>query len=190
MFDAGLVRPGTMAAVLGLDDDAITEVCARVDRGVCVPANFNAPGQVVVSGDVEGVRQLAELAPEAGAKKVVLLNVSGAFHSPLMEPAVSGLREHLEGITFRDPDVPVVSNVSAEPVTTGAAAREALVLQLTAPVRWSASVRAMVEAGVDRFIELGPGKVLAGLNKRNAKGVPSSSVGEPDDIDALQEIGA
>ncbi len=190
MYEAGLQRPGTMAAVLGLDDDTITEVCARVDRGICVPANFNADGQIVVSGDVAGVEQLAEIAPEAGAKKVVMLNVSGAFHSPLMEPAAKGLSEHLKGIEFRDPEIPVVSNVTAEPVTSGAEARELLVRQLTAPVRWSASVRTMLEGGVDRFIELGPGKVLNGLNRRNAKGVSSTSVGEPEDIQQFQEASA
>lgn len=189
MYDAGLQRPGTMAAVLGLDDDVITEVCARVDRGICVPANFNAPGQVVVSGDVEGIRQLAEIAPEAGAKKVVPLNVSGAFHSPLMEPAAKGLRAHLEGITLQDPEVPVISNVTARPVTMAAEARDLLVSQLTSPVRWSASVATMLEGGVDRFLELGPGRVLSGLNKRNAKGVPSLHAGEPDDLKSLEEIG-
>lgn len=188
MHEAGLVRPGTMAAVLGLDDDTIAEVCASVDRGVCVPANFNAAGQVVVSGDVAGVEQLAEIAPAAGAKKVVMLNVSGAFHSPLMEPAAKGLREHLRGIELRDPEIPVVSNVTAEPVTSGAEARELLVRQLTAPVRWSASVRTMLDGGVDRFLELGPGRVLSGLNRRNAKGVPSASVGEPDDLKEMQEV--
>jgi [acyl-carrier-protein] S-malonyltransferase len=190
MFEAGLQRPGTMAAVLGLDDEQATEVCARVDRGVCVPANFNAPGQVVVSGDVEGVKQLAEIAPEAGAKKVIILNVSGAFHSPLMEPAARGLREHLESIDFQDPTVPVISNVTARPVTLGPEARDLLVSQLTSAVRWSDSIATMVEKGVDRFLELGPGKVLAGLNKRNAKGLPSISVGEPDDLEGLKEIEA
>jgi [acyl-carrier-protein] S-malonyltransferase len=185
MYAAGLERPGTMAAVLGLDDETITEVCRRVDRGICVPANFNADGQVVVSGDVAGIEQLAEIAPEAGAKKVVMLNVSGAFHSPLMEPAAKGLSEHLKGIEFRDPEIPVVSNVTAGPVTSGAEARELLVRQLTAPVRWSASVRTMLDGGVDRFLELGPGKVLNGLNRRNAKGVPTANVGEPEDIQQI-----
>src|SRR5690606_5244571 len=103
MFQAGMERHGTMAAVLGLDDDAIVEVCARVDSGICVPANFNAAGQVVISGDGAGVRSGMELAREAGAKKVVELNVSGAFHSPLMAPAADGLRERLEATEFRDP---------------------------------------------------------------------------------------
>ena len=188
MYQAGLERPGTMAAVLGLDDDAIADVCAQVDRGICVPANFNSSGQVVVSGDVEGVERFGELAPEAGAKKVVMLNVSGAFHSPLMEPAAEGLRRHLEGLDFADPEIPVVSNVTARSVTTGVEARELLVEQLTSPVRWSASIAAMVSSGVDRFLELGPGKVLNGLNRRNAKGVPSVSAGEPDDLEGIQEI--
>ena len=188
MYEAGLERPGTMAAVLGLDDDAIGEVCGRVDRGICVPANFNSTGQVVVSGDVAGVEQFAEIAPEAGAKKVVMLNVSGAFHSPLMEPAAEGLRRHLDGLSFSDPEIPVVSNVTAEPVTTGEEARDLLVRQLTSPVRWSASIAAMLDLGVDRFLELGPGKVLSGLNRRNARGTPSGSVGEPEDLSNLQEM--
>lgn len=186
MYEAGLERPGAMAAVLGLGEGEMEAVCARVDAGVCVPANFNAEGQIVISGDEAGVRQCMRLASEAGAKKVVSLNVSGAFHSPLMAPAASGLRSRLEEIAFRDPAYPVISNVTAEPVTSGATARELLVEQLTSPVRWSASVQAMLAAGVDRFVELGPGKVLAGLNRRNAKGVPTTSVGEPGDLDAIE----
>lgn len=191
MYEAGLRRPGTMAAVLGLSDEAVSEVCAGVEGGVCVPANFNAEAQVVVSGDVEGVREAMERAKEAGAKKVVELNVSGAFHSPLMEPAAEGLRAHLATVEFRDPAWPVVSNVTAAPVDSGARARELLVEQLTSPVRWRASIAAMLAAGVDRFLELGPGKVLQGLNRRNARGVPTESVGEPSDLaGALQGAGA
>jgi len=184
MFRAGVERPGTMAAILGVDDAAIEGVCAAADRGICVPANFNSPGQVVVSGDVAGVEQWMALAKEAGAKRVLPLNVSGAFHSPLMAPAAAGLAEKLSSVTFRDPDFPVVSNVTARSVESGEEARRLLVEQLTSPVRWSASVGAMVEAGVDRFIELGPGSVLCGLNKRNAKGLPCTSLGEPADIEA------
>lgn len=182
MFAAGLERPGTMAAVLGLSDAAIEEVCTRVDAGVCQPANFNSEGQVVISGDLAGVEQGSALASDAGAKRVVPLRVSGAFHSELMAPAAEGLAEHLAGIDFRDPAYPVVSNVTAKPVTTGAEARELLVRQVTAPVRWSASIAAMVQAGADRFLELGPGTVLCGLNRRNARGIPCASVGEPDDF--------
>ncbi len=186
MYEAGQTRPGTMAAILGLSDHEVKEVCATVDAGVCVPANFNSAGQVVVSGDVDGVAQAMEMAKEAGAKRVVELNVSGAFHSPLMEPAAVGLREHLESVEFRDPTFPVISNATAEPIVEGAAARELLVKQLTSPVRWGASVRTMVDGGADRFLELGPGKVLTTLNRRNAKGLVSKSAGEPDDFAALE----
>jgi [acyl-carrier-protein] S-malonyltransferase len=187
MYEAGLAQPGTMAAILGLSDDQIEDVCSHVDAGVCQPANFNSEGQVVISGDVTGIEQGSTLATEAGAKRVVPLNVSGAFHSELMAPAAEGLSAWLESIHFRDPNFPVVSNVTARPVTTGAEARDLLVRQVTAPVRWRASVVAMVEAGVDRFLELGPGKVLCGLNRRNARGIPCSSVGEPDDFASLGE---
>lgn len=183
MFRAGQARKGTMAAVFGMDDDSLEAVCARVSAGVCVPANFNSAGQVVVSGDVAGVTEGMALATEAGAKRVVELKVSGAFHSPLMEPAAAGLRETLASVYFRDPESPVVSNVTARPVRSGDEARRLLVEQLTSPVRWSASVAAMVEAGVDRFVELGPGSVLCGLNKRNARGVACMSLGEPADIE-------
>jgi len=188
MYRAGQERPGTMAAVLGLADAALEDVCARVDEGICVPANFNSEGQVVMSGDVGGVEQGMALAKEAGARRVVQLNVSGAFHSPLMEPAADGLREKLESLTFSDPAFPVVSNVTAGPVTTGSQARDLLVEQLTSPVRWSGGVAAMVEAGVDRFLELGPGNVLCGLNRRNAKGLDCSSLGEPAHIESFRGI--
>ncbi len=185
MFRAGQERPGTMAAVLGLDDDVLEDVCSRVQDGICVPANFNSPGQIVISGDVAGVGQGMQLAQEAGARKVVPLNVSGAFHSPLMEPAATGLREKLEAIDMRDPDYPVVSNVTAAPVSTGAEARDLLVRQLTSPVRWARSVETMVQDGVERFLELGPGTVLKGLNRRIAKGVSCTSLGESGDLESF-----
>lgn len=185
MFAAGQERPGTMAAVLGLDDAGVEEVCAKVRAGVCVPANFNSDGQVVVSGDAAGIEEATGLMKEAGAKRVVPLNVSGAFHSPLMEPAAAGLREHLAGVDFRDPRFPVVSNVTAAPVRSGVQARELLVDQLTSPVRWRASVRTMVDSGVDRFFELGAGKVLCTLNRRNAKGLACAALGEPADFEAF-----
>lgn len=187
MFDAGLQRPGTMAAVLGLGDGEIAAVCAEVDAGTCQPANFNAEGQVVISGDLAGVEQGMALAKQAGAKRVVPLKVSGAFHSALMEPAAEGLRAHVEHVEFRDPSYPVVSNVTAAAVTSGAEARSLLVQQVTSPVRWSASIATMVAAGVDRFVEVGPGKVLSTLNRRNAQGLPSTWLGEPDDFASLGE---
>jgi [acyl-carrier-protein] S-malonyltransferase len=185
MFEAGRARPGAMAAVLGLGDAEIEAACARVDAGVCQPANFNAEGQVVISGDVAGVEQGVRFAKEAGAKKVIPLKVSGAFHSALMEPAVEPLRRRLASIEFRDPRFTVVSNVTARAVTTGTEARELLVRQLTAPVRWSATMATMVAGGADRFLELGPGKVLTGLNRRNAPNATSSTLGEPADFAAL-----
>jgi [acyl-carrier-protein] S-malonyltransferase len=185
MFRAGQERPGTMAAILGLSDDEVEAVCEAVDVGVCVPANFNASGQVVISGDIDGVKQGMECAQAAGARRVALLNVSGAFHSSLMAPAADGLRDKLESIDFQDPAYPVFSNVTARPVTSGSEARNLLVEQLTSPVRWSASVAAMVDAGTDRFLEIGPGSVLRGLNRRIAKRVPCRSIGEPEDLESL-----
>ena len=183
MFEAGVRRPGTMAAVLGLSDDAVREVCAAVTEGICVPANFNSDGQVVISGDRAGVEAGMVRAREAGAKRAVELNVSGAFHSPLMQPAQEGLAAHLAVIAFADPAFPVLSNVTAAPVRTGAEARMLLFRQLTAPVLWSASIAAMQAAGADRFLELGPGNVLCGLNKRNALGASCASVGSPADVE-------
>jgi [acyl-carrier-protein] S-malonyltransferase len=185
MFQAGLERRGAMAAVLGLGDAETEAACARVTAGVCQAANFNSEGQVVISGDVAGVEQGMQLVKEAGAKRVIPLKVSGAFHSALMEPAVAPLKKRLDTIVFRDPAFPVVSNVTARAVSTGAEARELLVKQLTAPVRWSATVATMVAGGADRFLELGPGKVLIGLNKRNAPNATSAALGEPADFAAL-----
>ena len=186
MFAAGQARPGTMAAVLGMEDALLEQACAAVTSGICVPANFNSEGQIVISGDRAGVEEGMRRAKEAGAKKVMELKVSGAFHSPLMEPAAQDLRAKLAVVTFADPAFPVVSNVTGRPVRTGAEARDLLVRQLTAPVRWAASVAAMVELGASRFLELGPGTVLCGLNKRNAKGVPCASVGLPKDLEVAR----
>jgi [acyl-carrier-protein] S-malonyltransferase len=186
MYAAGQLRPGAMAAVLGLDDVAIEGVCASVESGVCVPANFNSEAQVVISGDVAAVEEGMARARDAGAKRVVPLNVSGAFHSPLMEPAAARLRDHLASVEFHDPAFPVISNATAEPVTSGVRARELLVAQLTSPVRWSASVARMVQGGADRFLELGPGKVLATLNRRNAPSATSRYAGEPEDFVGLE----
>ncbi|MGW8266192.1 MAG: ACP S-malonyltransferase [Longimicrobiales bacterium] len=187
MFASGVERPGTMAALLGMDDEAAEEVCRAVrEKGwICVPANFNSIGQIVISGEVGGIEEAMILAKEAGAKRALPLTVSGAFHSPLMAPAKAGLRDRLEKINFSDPRFPVVSNVTAEPVLRGRDARELLVEQLTAPVRWAASIARMVGDGVERFFELGPGSVLCGLNKRNAKGLPCFSLGGPSDFDAV-----
>jgi [acyl-carrier-protein] S-malonyltransferase len=188
MYEAGRIRPGTMAALLGLEDDAAADLCRSVSRGpdsVVVPANLNSTGQVVISGDVDAVERAMSAASEAGAKRVVPLNVSGAFHSPLMAPAQEGLYAFLEGVEMKDPAFPVVSNVTARPVGRAGEARDLLVRQLTSPVRWAASVAAMLEEGVSEFLELGPGNVLSGLNRRNARGVPTRACGTADEAAAL-----
>ena len=187
MAQAGRERPGTMAAVLGMDDDAVRDVCAQVstEASVVVTANLNSPGQVVVSGDVDAVERSVGALRDAGARRVVPLNVSGAFHSPLMAPAQGGLRQALESIKFDRPRFPVVSNVTAAPEHDGLRARELLVEQLTSPVRWAESVATMVQEGVERFLELGPGSVLTGLNRRNARGIPSEALGTPEDLAGL-----
>jgi [acyl-carrier-protein] S-malonyltransferase len=189
MFEGGQKRPGTMAAVLGLDDDVVEGVCreASADGSVVVPANFNTPGQVVVSGDVDAVHRAGSMLMDAGAKKVQPLNVSGAFHSPLMAVAEAGLQAQLEGAEFRDPAFPVVSNVTAHPVTDAGEARRLLVEQLTSAVRWSYSVRTMLELGVTRFLEVGTGKVLTGMLKRidPAAAGMGTPVGTAEQVQAL-----
>jgi [acyl-carrier-protein] S-malonyltransferase len=184
MFAAGNERPGGMAAILGLDDAAAESVCeaaSSADASV-VPANYNSPGQIVVSGDTAALERLEPLAREAGAKRVIPLNVSGAFHSPLMEPAVSGLREALDALPLQDPSFPVVSNVTAESARTGTEARDLLVRQLTAPVRWTQSVQAMRGGGIERFLEIGPNSVLTGLLRRIDRSATGRAVGTADEL--------
>jgi [acyl-carrier-protein] S-malonyltransferase len=176
---------GTMAAVLGLDDEQVEEVCEAVE-GVVVAANYNAPGQVVISGSVEAVKRASERAGEAGARRVLPLDVSGAFHSPLMEVAREGLAEALQDVELRDPDFPVVANVTAEPVTDGEQARELLVRQLTSPVRWADTVARMKGFGTGSWLELGPGKVLAGLARRVDRSLEVRSVGTAEDLEDLE----
>jgi [acyl-carrier-protein] S-malonyltransferase len=188
MFRAGQARPGTMAAVVGLEDAAAEELCREASgagEGIVVAANYNAPGQVVISGDEAAVRRAAELGREAGARRVLPLNVSGAFHSPLMAVAQQGLREQLDAVSLRDPAFPVVSNASARPVTDGDEARRLLVEQLTSPVRWVASTLAMLGQGTREFVEVGPGNVLGGLLRRVDRSVAVRSLGTAADLDGF-----
>jgi [acyl-carrier-protein] S-malonyltransferase len=187
MFESGQRQPGTMAAVLGLEEAELERVCreASANGAVCVPANLNAPGQVVISGDVAAVQRAVELAKAAGAKRALRLNVSGAFHSPLMARAEEGLSAQLAGVAFGDPAFPVVSNVTAAPVREAEAAQSLLVRQLTAPVRWSDGVRAMRREGVGRFLELGPGSVLTGLLRRIDREAEGSSLGTAAEVEAF-----
>jgi [acyl-carrier-protein] S-malonyltransferase len=187
MHRSGQDRPGTMAVLLGLEDEAVERVCAEASAqgGECVPANYNAPGQVVISGDVPTVELALRLAKEAGAKRGIRLNVSGGFHSPLMATAEAGLDAELASVSVRTPTFPIVSNVSAEPVTDVVAARRLLTQQLTAPVRWTQSMQTMAAAGIDRALELGPGNVLSGLMKRIDKRVEARSIGTRAEIEAF-----
>jgi len=191
MYAAGNARPGGMAAVIGLDDAEADIACREASEGdlVVVPANFNSPGQVVVSGDVEAIRRFEPIARAAGAKRVIPLNVSGAFHSPLMEVAVADLRAALREVRLRDPAFPVVSNVTAEPVADAASAKDLLVRQLTSPVAWVESVRKMRASGIDRFVEIGPGSVLTGLLRRIDRSAPGTALGTADELTTFLEEG-
>ena len=172
-------EPSTMAAILGLDDAKVEEVLAGIEE-VVVPANYNSPGQLVISGSVKGIELACELLKAAGAKRALPLKVGGAFHSPLMEPARVELAAAINATTFNTPVCPVYQNVSGMPVTEPALIRENLVAQLTAPVRWSQSVQQMVADGGTLFVEVGPGTVLQGLVKKIAPGVEAVSAGGRD----------
>jgi [acyl-carrier-protein] S-malonyltransferase len=193
MLEAGKQRPGTMTAVVGLDVEQVREICSSsADHGVAVAANINAPGQTVVSGDPAAVEAAGLACTKAGAKRVMPLKVSGAFHSPLMEPAEVGLRAELEQVEFADPAFPIIANASAEPVRTSDQARQMLGAQLTAPVRWVESMsRASSEVGAGvRFVEMGPGKVLCGLLRRIEREAESLSLSSAADIHGfLEEVG-
>ena len=186
MFQAGRERPGAMAAVLGLDTALVEAACAEASSGssVAVPANLNTPEQTVISGDPEAVARAGEGCRARGAKRVVPLKVSGAFHSPLMAPAVAGLRVALAEAGFGDPHCPVIANATAEPVTTAAEALRTLAEQLTAPVRWVECMRraaALAPGAV--FVEVGPGNVLTGLLKRIVPEARAVTLGTAEDVE-------
>lgn len=166
-------RPSTMAAVLALPDEKVEELCAEVDD-VVAPANYNCPGQVVISGTIEGIDAACEKMLAAGAKRAMKLKVGGAFHSPLMQPAQEELAEAIEAAEFNTPVCPVYQNVDAKPHSNPAEIKENLIKQLTAPVRWTQDVEAMISDGADEFVELGPGSVLQGLVRKINRGVATS----------------
>jgi [acyl-carrier-protein] S-malonyltransferase len=159
-------NPSTMAAVLGLSDEVVESVCAKVTDAIVVPANYNCPGQVVISGSNEGIDKACQLLTEAGAKRALKLSVGGAFHSPLMEPARLELAEAIQETPFRQPVCPIYQNVNAKPQTDPDTIKSNLVKQLTSPVRWTQSILAMIADGADSFTELGPGSVLQGLIRK------------------------
>jgi [acyl-carrier-protein] S-malonyltransferase len=168
-------QPSTMAAVLGMDDAKVEEICASITDEVVVAANYNCPGQLVISGSVPGVTKACELLKAAGAKRALLLPVGGGFHSPCMEPARVELEAAIKATNFKTPICPVYQNVNAKAVTDPAEIQKNLGLQLTAPVRWTQTVQNMVADGATNFIEVGPGKVLQGLVKKIAPGVEAGS---------------
>ena len=186
MQEAVPVGVGAMAAILGLEGPDLEAVCAEAAQGeVLAPANFNSPGQVVIAGHAGAVERAMELARGRGAKRALPLPVSAPFHCALMEPAGERLKAVLAGIEVAPLQVPVVSNVEAQPNGDASRVRELLVTQVSAPVRWDDSVRTMQHLGVDRFVEIGPGKVLAGLVKRIVKGVPAQSIEDCASLKAL-----
>ncbi|QTD38808.1 ACP S-malonyltransferase [Polaribacter batillariae] len=165
--------PSTMAAVLGLEDHVVEETCAEID-GVVVAANYNCPGQLVISGEIEAVEKTCAILTEKGAKRAILLPVGGAFHSPMMEPAREELAAAIEATEFKEPSCPVYQNVTASAVTNANEIKKNLMLQLTAPVKWTQSIQAMIADGGTEFIEVGPGKVLQGLMRKIDRSVAAS----------------
>lgn len=190
MYEQGVQRPGAMAAILGVLTSSIDDLCAQAtaERGLVVPANYNSEEQVVISGEVAGVERAMELAKDAGAKRCLPLPVSGAFHSPLMAPAVDGLAQALDAETWHAPVVPVVANVNAEAITAANTARDLLLQQLTAPVQWTRVMRTLADRFPEAtFVEIGSGAVLTGLARRIAPSVKTMSVGTVAEVEKFLE---
>ena len=171
------LQPSTMAAIIGLSDEKVEEICASID-GVVVPANYNCPGQLVISGSMEAIDAACEKLKEAGAKRALKLSVGGAFHSPLMQPAQEELAAAIEQAQFMTPICPVYQNVSTQGETDPAVIKANLVKQLTSPVKWTQSVQNMIADGVEQFVEVGPGSVLQGLVKKIQRDMPATSIQE------------
>ncbi len=176
MQQACEVNPSTMAAILGLDDQKVEEICASVKNEIVVAANYNCPGQVVISGSKKGIEEACILSKEAGAKRALILPVGGAFHSPLMEPAKEELSDAIERTTFKTPFCPVYQNVVAKAVTDPVEIKLNLIAQLTGPVRWTQTVEQMIAGGATEFTECGPGKVLQGLISKINRNVITNGI--------------
>jgi [acyl-carrier-protein] S-malonyltransferase len=171
------IQPSTMAAVLGLSDEKVEEICASISYDLVVPANYNCPGQLVISGTISGVEKAVNLCKEAGALKAILLQVGGAFHSPLMQPAQEELAAAIHATTFAAPLCPIYQNVNAQAETDPEQIKAKLIEQLTAPVRWTQTMQNMIQAGVTEFVEVGgTGKVLQGLVKKIDRAFPTSAL--------------
>ena len=191
MYESGMARPGTMAAILGETTRTIEDICAQATReaGVVVPANYNSPGQLVISGEEAGVERAMALCKEAGAKRAIRLNVSGAFHSPLMEAAARGLSEVLDRVAFGNPHFAVYANVNAEAVLTASRAKALLLEQLANPVRWTDEIGAIVARYPDAlYLEMGPGNVLVGLMKKIAPSARTATCGTAADVRQIREM--
>lgn len=176
MQEACEINPSSMAAILGLSDEKVEEICASIEGEIVVPANYNCPGQLVISGSTKGIEIACEKMKEAGAKRALLLPVGGAFHSALMEPAREKLEKAIGEVVFHKPLCPIYQNVSTTGVTDVQFIKENLIAQLTAPVKWTQSVQNMVKDGAHHFLECGPGKVLQGLVKKINKEVQAASI--------------
>lgn len=186
MYEAGMEQSGTMAAIIGLSPEQVYEICEQIAKtGVVQPANFNSPGQIAISGDVESVHKAIERAKEMGAKKAVELVVSGAFHSPLMNSAQEGLKKVLEQTEIKEARVPLYSNVEAKPVQDAQQIRRLLYQQLAKPVLWQKLIENMIADGFGRFYEIGPGKVLRGLHKRIDRNVACTEIGTVENLEKL-----
>lgn len=185
MYEAGLKTPGSMMAIIGLDEAILAEVCKETNT---VIANINSPGQLVISGAVENIARAGEMAKAKGAARALPLQVSGAFHSPLMQPAVEGMTQILAKVTFKDPIVPIIANVTAQPITSGSQVRDELLKQLCSSVQWQRSVEFMAGQGVGKFIEIGPGKVLAGLIKRISRESEMANIGDANAVKGLAAV--
>jgi len=185
MQQAGEIMNGTMAAIIGLGKDNIEEICRQsTEKGIVVPANFNAPGQIVISGEIDAVNYAMNLAKKAGARKIIELNVSGAFHSPLMSNAKEALSDKLNSIEMSDASFPIYSNVTAKPAKKSEEIRERLIQQLENAVLWQDTIINMIGNGVTNFIEVGPGRVLQGLTKRIDRNIKSSGIETNNDVNS------
>jgi [acyl-carrier-protein] S-malonyltransferase len=191
MYDTGIDRPGTMAAILGTMTTPIEQICERAtkEKGLVVPANFNTDDQIVISGEVAGVERAMELSKEAGARRALKFPVSGAFHSPLMEPAVAGLADVIATSAFTDPVFPVYSNVTAEASTTAVVGKDLLLRQLTSPVQWATEIRHIATRFSNAlYVEMGPGNVLSGLVRRLVNGAHPMACGTPADVEKILKL--
>jgi [acyl-carrier-protein] S-malonyltransferase len=187
MHEAGQITPGGMVAIIGLDGSLLAEVCEQT--GACI-ANINCPGQIVISGAEDNLNQAAELAKARGAYRAIPLQVSGAFHTTLMQPAVDGMAEIIATLSFAEPAIPIIGNTTAQPLTTAESVKQELLEQLCNCIQWQRSVEYMAGDGVSTFIELGPGRVLAGLIKRIDKNVKILNIGDAEAVKNIaQEVG-